>query len=63
MGTGGTPTSDNIPETTEKLGCLTDNIPETTEKIGCPTDNIFLMDMIKKSVVGYIVGWTPQKKR
>jgi len=31
MGTGGIPTTDNIPETTEKLGCTTDNIPETTE--------------------------------
>jgi hypothetical protein len=28
MGTGGIPTTDNIPETTEKLGCLTDNIPD-----------------------------------
>jgi hypothetical protein len=40
MGTGGIPTTDNIPETTEKLGCPTDNIPETTEKLGYPTDNI-----------------------
>jgi len=39
-GTGGIPTTDNIPEATEKLGCPTDNIPETTEKLGCPTDNI-----------------------
>jgi len=28
MGTGGIPTTDNIPETTEKLGCPTDNIPD-----------------------------------
>ncbi len=40
MGTGGMPTTDNIPETTEKLGCPTDSIPETTEIFGCPTDNI-----------------------
>jgi hypothetical protein len=40
MGTGGMPTTDNIPETTEKLGFPTDNIPETTEKLGFPTDNI-----------------------
>ena len=40
MGTGGMPTTDNIPETTEKLGCPTDNIPETTEIFGCPTGNI-----------------------
>ncbi len=40
MGTGGIPTTDNIPETTEKLGCPTDNIPETTKKLGCLTDNI-----------------------
>jgi hypothetical protein len=40
MGTGGIPTTDNMPETTENLGCPTDNIPETTEKLGCPTDNI-----------------------
>jgi hypothetical protein len=40
MGTGGIPTTDNIPETTEKLGCPTDNIPETTEIFGYPTDNI-----------------------
>jgi hypothetical protein len=40
MGTGGIPTTDNIPETTEKLGYPTDNIPETTEIFGCPTDNI-----------------------
>jgi hypothetical protein len=31
MCTGGIPTTDNIPETTEKLGCPTDNIPETTD--------------------------------
>ncbi len=40
MGTGGIPTTVNIPETTEKLGCPTDNIPETTEIFGYPTDNI-----------------------
>jgi len=28
MGTGGIPTTDNIPETTQKLGCPTDNIPD-----------------------------------
>jgi len=28
MGTGGIPTADNIPETTEKLGCPTDNTPD-----------------------------------
>jgi hypothetical protein len=28
MSTGGIPTTDNIPETTEKLGCPTDNIPD-----------------------------------
>jgi hypothetical protein len=28
MGTGGIPTTDNITETTEKLGCPTDNIPD-----------------------------------
>ncbi len=53
-GWGGIPTTDNVPETTEKFGCPTDNIPETTEifgfqtdnipktteKFGCPTDNI-----------------------
>jgi len=40
MGTGGIPTTDNIPETTEIFGYPTDNIPETTEKLGYPTDNI-----------------------
>jgi len=40
MGTGGIPTTDNIPETTEIFGCPTDNVPETNEKLGCPTDNI-----------------------
>jgi hypothetical protein len=40
MGTGGIPTTDNIPETTEKLGYPTDNIPEATEIFGYPTDNI-----------------------
>jgi len=40
MGMGGIPTTDNIPETTEKLGCPTDNLPETTEIFGCPTVNI-----------------------
>jgi len=40
MGTCGIPTTDNIPETTEKLGYPTDNIPETPEKLGYPTDNI-----------------------
>jgi hypothetical protein len=28
MSTGGIPTTDNIPDTTEKLGCPTDNIPD-----------------------------------
>jgi len=28
MVTGGIPTTDDIPETTEKLGCPTDNIPD-----------------------------------
>ena len=40
MGTGGIPTTDNIPETTEIFRFPTVNIPETTEKLGCPTDNI-----------------------
>jgi hypothetical protein len=39
-GTGGMPTTDNIPETTEIFGCPTENLPETTEKLGCLTDNI-----------------------
>jgi hypothetical protein len=30
-GTGGIPTTDNIPEKTEIFGCPTDNIPEKTE--------------------------------
>jgi len=34
MGTGGIPTTDNIPETAEILGCRTNNIPETTEMSG-----------------------------
>jgi hypothetical protein len=29
MGKGRIPTTDNIPETTEKLGCPTDNIPDS----------------------------------
>jgi len=36
MGTGGIPTTDNIPGTTEKLGYPTDNLPETTEKTRVP---------------------------
>ncbi len=40
MGTSGIPTTDSIPETTEKLGCPTDNLSETTEIFGYPTDNI-----------------------
>ncbi len=40
MGTGGIPTTDNIPETTEIFGCPTDNLPETTDIFGFPTDNI-----------------------
>jgi len=56
MGTGGIPTTDNIPETTKIFGLPTDNIP----------DNRFLPysfeikqinERDKKSVVGYIVGW------
>ncbi len=43
MGTGGIPTTDNIPETIEKLGCPTDNLPETTEIFGFPTDDIFTL--------------------
>jgi hypothetical protein len=68
MGTGGIPTNDNIPETTEKLGCPinnipvtteifgfpTDNIPETTEKLGCPTDNIpETTDFLKHLILSY----------
>jgi hypothetical protein len=30
-GTGGIPTTDNKPETTEKIRCPTDSIPETTD--------------------------------
>jgi hypothetical protein len=40
MGTGGIPTTDNKPETTEKFGFPIDNIPKTTEIFGCLTDNI-----------------------
>ena len=40
MGTGGIPTTDNIPGTTEKLGYPTDNLPETTEFFGWQTDYI-----------------------
>jgi hypothetical protein len=40
MGTGGIPTTDNIPETTEKLGCPTENVPEKTEIFWFPTDNM-----------------------
>jgi len=28
MGTGGIPTTENVPETTEIFGCPTDNIPD-----------------------------------
>jgi len=31
MGTGGILTTDNIPETTERVGCPTDYIPETND--------------------------------
>jgi len=52
MGSGGIPITDNIPETTEKLGCLTDNIPVTTEIFGFPTYNIpDNLNMIKLSVL------------
>jgi hypothetical protein len=44
MSTGRIPTTDNIPETTEKLGFPADNIPEKTEKLGCSTD--FLKHLI-----------------
>jgi len=51
MSTGGIPTTDKIPETTEIFGCPTDNIPTRQpifyDKIKC----------FKKSVVGYIVSW------
>jgi hypothetical protein len=40
MSTGGIPTTDNIPETTEIFGFPTDNVPETTEKLECPNDNL-----------------------
>jgi hypothetical protein len=40
MSTVWIPTTDNVPETSEKLGCPTDNIPETTEIFGFPADNI-----------------------
>jgi hypothetical protein len=47
MGTGGIPTTDNIPETTEIFRYPTDNIPETTEKLGYPTENIPDIDFFK----------------
>jgi hypothetical protein len=40
MGTGGIPTTENVPEKTEIFGFRTDNMPETTEKLGYPADNI-----------------------
>jgi hypothetical protein len=53
MGTGGIPTTDNIPETTEKLGCPTGNIPETTEIFGYPTDNIPDNRFLKHLILSY----------
>jgi hypothetical protein len=54
MGTGGIPTTDNIPETTEKLRFTTDNIPETTEKLGFITDNIpETTDFLKQLILSY----------
>jgi hypothetical protein len=54
MGTGGIPTTDNTPETTEKLGCPKDNILETTEKLGCPTDNLLeTTDFLKNLILSY----------
>jgi len=63
IGTDGIPTTDNIPETTEKLECPTDNIPETIEIFRniCFISNEYdKIKCFKKSVVGYIVGWKPE---
>ena len=55
MGTGGIPTTDNIPETTEIFGYPTDNIPETTEKLGYPTDNIPDNRFLKHLILLYLL--------
>jgi len=55
MGTGGIPTTKNIPETTEIFGFPTDNIPDNRF-----FEIINFIIFIKKSVVGFIVGWPPE---
>jgi hypothetical protein len=55
MGTGGIPTTKNIPETTEIFGFPTDNIPDNRF-----FEIINFIISIKKSVVGFIVGWPPE---
>jgi len=45
MCTGEIPTTDKIPEKTEKLGCPTDNIPDNLHLF------LFQIDMIKLSVL------------
>jgi len=53
MGTGGIPTTDNIPATTEIFGFPTDNIPETTEII-----NMIKLSVLKNRLSGILsVGY------
>ncbi len=69
MGTSGIPTTDNILETTEKLGCPTDNLPDNpflkhlilSRSLICFISNEYDKNKcFKKSVVGYFVGWKPE---
>jgi len=53
IGTGGIPTTDNIPETTEKLESPTDNIPETTEIFAYPT---------RPNLIGSFISWQEMKE-
>jgi len=49
----GIPTTDNIPETTEKIGYLTDNIPEITEKLGWQLTIYPTTDFLKSLILLY----------
>jgi len=53
MGTGGIPTTDNKPETTEIFGFPIDKIPETTENSGIQPTIYPTTDFSKHLILSY----------
>jgi len=53
MGTGGMPTTGNIPETTEKLGCPTDIYPRQSKYCGGQPTIYPTTDVLKHLILSY----------